>query len=314
VKVVARILITGAGGFVGGLLVERLAADGHGLVLAGRTTPASKHRFVPVGELGSRTGWREALEDCGTVIHLAAQTPQRGTPDDTYMEVNDRGTARLVEQAMAANVRTFVHLSSIFAVTGNSATGTIDETTPARPETVYGRSKLEAERHVAGFAGDDRKAIILRPPIVYGVGARGNWRLLQRLAASGLPLPFGAIRNRRTMIAADNLVDAIAAIASLPQDRLKPGAYVVSDAQSVSLREILVWLREGMGMPPRLMPAPRKALEFAMKAVGRRRMARSLLGDLQLDPSLFRDTFGWTPRVSPREGIVRSGAEFLAAR
>jgi UDP-glucose 4-epimerase len=310
--VVARILITGAGGFVGGLVVERLAAQGRDLVLAGRNPIATDHRFVAVGWIGARTDWREALNGCETVIHLAAQTPKRGVAQEAYHEVNGRGTARLVEQATTSGVQTFIHLSSIFAVTGNSAAGIIDEAAPARPETAYGRSKLAGERHVAAFAGEGRKAVILRPPIVYGAGARGNWRLLQRLAATGLPLPFGAVRNRRTLIAGEDLADAIAQIASHSYAEVKAGTYVVSDPQPVSLAEMLSWLREGMGIPPRLLPLPEGALELAMNAAGQARMARSLLGDLELDSSLFRATFHWSPKIPPRDGIMRSGAGFNA--
>ena len=176
--------------------------------------------------------------------------------------------------------------------------------------TPYGRSKLAAEGHMSLFEGPDRAAIVLRPPIVYGVGAQGNWRLLQRLAATGLPLPFGSIDNRRTLIAAENLAAAIFHVVSSPNRAVKSGTFMVSDSESASLREILTWLRKGMGMSPRLLPIPPATLTFLLRILGKERVAKSLLGNLQVDSSLFRNTFGWSPKIHPSEGIVRSGAAF----
>jgi UDP-glucose 4-epimerase len=309
-----RILVTGASGFVGGLLVRRLLDAGFALNLAGRAekTPAhqGESRYFAVGEIGSNTDWRAALQGCETVVHLAAQVPLPGIPDEAFDEVNDRGTARLVEQCAASEAKLLVLMSSVFAVTDNSAEAPIDEQTQPNPTTPYGRSKLASENHVKLFGGPGRCAIVLRPPIVYGAGAQGNWRLLQRLAASGVPLPFGAVRNRRTLIAAENLADAIFRLISLPPAELKSGAYMVSDKESVSLREILTWLRTGMAMSTRLLPVPPALLEFSLKALGRQKIAESLLGNLEVDSRLFRETFGWSPAVNPREGITRSGAGF----
>ena len=201
-------------------------------------------------------------------------------------------------------------MSSVFAVTDISAEAPIDEHTQPAPTTPYGRSKLASENHVKVFGGSGRCGIVLRPPVVYGTGAQGNWRLLQRLAASGVPLPFGAVSNRRTLVAAENLADAIVRLVSLPLAELKSGAYMISDNESVSLMEILTWLRTGMAMSPRLIPVPPALLELSLKAVGREKIAKSLLGNLEIDSRLFRETFGWSPAVHPREGITRAGAGF----
>jgi UDP-glucose 4-epimerase len=307
---IKRILVTGASGFVGGLLVQRLGDAGFALSLAGRTAKASSAgmRHFAVGEIGPLTEWRPALEDCDTVVHLAAQVPLPGVPDDAFSEVNDRGTARLVEQAEASGVKLFILMSSVFAVADNATEVPVSEKTRPTPTTPYGRSKLAAESHMHRFEGPGRSAIVLRPPIVYGSGAQGNWRLLQRLAATGLPLPFGSVNNRRTLIAAENLADAIFHVVS--SHGTGSGTYMVSDEQSVSLREIITWLRSGMGMAPRLLPVPPASLTFLLRALGREKIAKSLLGDLQVDSSLFRETFGWAPKVHPREGIIRSGAGF----
>lgn len=309
-----RILVTGASGFVGRLLVQRLLDAGFVLNLAGRTEktpmPGGENRYFAVGEIGSRTDWRAALQGCEAVMHLAAQVPLPGVPNQAFEEVNDRGTARLVEQCAASEAKLLILMSTVFAVADNSADAPIDEQTQPNPATPYGRSKLASESHLKLFRDSGRCGIILRPPIVYGEGAKGNWRLLQRLAASGLPLPFGAVRNRRTLIAAENLIDAIVRLISLPPSELKSGAYMVSDQESVSLTEILTWLHAGMAMSSRLLPVSPALLEFSLKALGKQNLAKSLLGNLEVDSTLFRETFGWSPAVHPREGIIRSGAGF----
>jgi UDP-glucose 4-epimerase len=306
-----RVLVTGASGFVGGLLVQRLLDAGFPLSLAGRAaqSPAAeaRGRYFAVGEVDSKTDWRPALADCDAVVHLAAQIPQPGVRDEAFEEVNDRGTARLLDQAEASGARLFVLMSSIAAAADNSAQAPVNERTGPNPTSPYGRSKLAAEGHMKRFEGPGRCGIVLRPPIVYGLRAPGNWRPLQRLAATGLPLPFGSVDNRRTLIAAENLADAIFHVVSSPETAGKSGTYMVSDDQSVSLREILTWLRSGMNMPPRLVRVPPASLTFLLGILGKEKIAKSLLGDLEVDSSLFRDTFGWAPKVQPREAIIRSG-------
>jgi UDP-glucose 4-epimerase len=314
VSVVKRVLVTGASGVVGSTLVTRLCEAGFALNLAGRAarTPAQEAhiRHFAVGQVGSQTDWRPALEDCEAVVHLAAQVPLPGVPDEVFIEVNDRGTARLVEQAAASDVKLFILVSSVFAVSGNSAEASVSERTRPAPTTPYGRSKLSAESHMGRFDGPARSGIVLRPPLIYGAGAQGNWRLLQRLAATRVPLPFGSIDNRRTLIAVENLADAIFRVVSLPQSDIKSGAYMVSDEEPVSLREILTWLRAGMGISPRLVPVPSALLTFLLGVIGKKNIAKSLLGNLEVDSSLFCASFGWSPKVHAREAIIRSGAGF----
>lgn len=308
-----RIAITGAGGFVGRHLAVHLAAEGRKLNLAVRTATswpiAGDVRFVAVGDIGAETDWTAALEDCEAIVHLAAKVPGSGAEDRAFEAVNDQGTARLVAQA--GNVRLLVLLSSVFAVTGRATTGPVNEDCHADPATPYGRSKLAAERQVASFGGH---SIVLRPPLVYGAGVRGNWRLLEWLAATGLPLPFGSVNNRRSLICIHNLVDAVAHLLSLRADGRISGTFMVADNEAVSLSQILRWLRAGMGVPERLWPMPKIVLETALLAMGRGAMAQSLLGDLEVDAARFRATFGWAPKLSAEDGIVQAGAAFMAGR
>ncbi|MDW6020963.1 NAD-dependent epimerase/dehydratase family protein [Mesorhizobium sp. BAC0120] len=310
-----RILVTGYSGFIGASLVQLLLDAGYRLNLAGRTVNAEHNqnrRYFAIGDIGPSTDWSRALEDCQAVVHLAAQVPASGVSDELVRKVNDLGTARLLEQASISGVKRFILMSSVFAVTDHSVDTVVDERLPPAPSNPYGRSKLAAEGHLLTFSGEGRRGIALRPPLVYGAAARGNWRLLQRLAASGIPLPFGGVCNRRTLIAVDNLTDALLKLISLPHDALRPGIYMISDSESVSLAEILCWLRHGMGLPQRLPPVPAVVLKAALKALNKEQAAKSLLGDLEVDSTLFRRTFDWAPKIDAKEAVTRSGAEFVS--
>jgi len=304
--VVTRVLVTGATGFVGRHLLARMGQGEDKIVTAGRRPPSGvdgSPDHVAIPEIGRQTDWRRALEGCDTVIHLAAQVPLRGIEQRTFDEVNDRGTEALVRQAREAGVSRFVLLSSVFAG-GPVISGSV-------PDTPYGRSKAAAEAHVAGFAGAGRLGVSLRPPLVYGEGAKGNWALLQRLAALPLPLPFGAVRNRRSVVSVANLADAIAALLRHPPAEQRSGVYVVSDGLAVALADMLSWLRRGMGRPPRLVAVPPALLRALLLPVGGR-VAESLLGDLEVDSASFREAFGWVPPYQTEASMLEAGAMHAA--
>lgn len=310
-----RILITGATGFVGRRLVEALRREGHSLVLAGRGNPPHAAdngvRSVTVGDIGPSTDWSEALGDCSVVIHLAGQTPARGIPDEAYSRINDQGTRRLAEQTSAAGVRLFVFMSSLHAVTAGSSEGTITDRTEARPSSAYGASKLAAEGHVERLDEAGITAISLRPPLVIGAEASGNWRLIQNLAASPLPLPVGALHKPRSIISVDSLVDAVVSVIGADGPG-RSGRFLVADPDPVSTADMVRLLRRGMGIAPRIFHLPEPMLTAGLAAVGRKALARSLFGHMEVDASRFRQTFGWSPRLSTTDGIVKSGWEFLA--
>ncbi|TWH28755.1 MULTISPECIES: NAD-dependent epimerase/dehydratase family protein [unclassified Aminobacter] len=312
-----RILITGASGYIGKALVSKLLPTGVGLTLALRrslphgTASGGQVNHVVVGDISDATDWSEALRDCGTVVHLAGQTPGRGVDDERFYVVNDKATSRLTEQAVASGVRVFVMMSSIAAVVGHAADSIITDDTYPVPTSAYGRSKLAAESHVAKFSLAGGIGVSLRPPMVYGAAAGGNWRLLQKLAASNLPLPFGAIRNQRAMISIDNLVDAILAVISTI-NTAPSGAFAVADSKHIGLAEMLRLLREGMKLPARLVSCPPSFLSASLQLIGKGAVVDSLLGDLVVDSSRFCETFSWMPAEDIRNGMRRAGAEYIA--
>lgn len=310
-----RILVTGASGFVGRRLLPQLLSSGRAITVATRDPAPSMHsdgavRFVSIPAIGSDTDWREALSACSMVIHLAAQVPGRGVDEKTFDEVNNRGTARLVEQAGASGVRSFIFMSSIFSLVDNAAKEPVNDFSSSVALSPYGLSKLAAEKHVAEFAGSGRRGVSLRPPLVYGSTAKGNWRMLLKLAASPLPLPFGAVRNRRSLVSVDNLADAICSAVNAGDDAAS-GNFAVSENIAVSLEQIASLLRAGMGRSGKLLPVPPKLLEIALKAVGRTSMATSLLGDLVVNSQRFQESYGWSPAVETPEGIRRAASLFI---
>ncbi|MHB2266569.1 NAD-dependent epimerase/dehydratase family protein [Aliihoeflea sp. PC F10.4] len=313
-----KILVTGATGLVGAELVRQLRAQHHTVSIATRRErrdpPDNDVSVHVIGAVDGNTDWRAALEGREAVVHLAGLLPSPGLPDDAFLNTNARGTDRLARQAAEAGVRTFVLASSIGAVTSSEAAAIIDDDTPPRPSTAYGRSKLEAEASVAAFAGDsERCGIVLRPPLVYGPRAGGSWGQLQRLASSKALLPFGQVHNRRTLVSAGNLASAFLT-AAISTSSERSGAYAVTDGQSVSLADIVAWLREGMGRRPGLLPVPPALMRAPLQLAGRSQIAGSLFGNLEIDGSRFCQTFGWSPVETPNEAIRRSGRDYIAIR
>jgi UDP-glucose 4-epimerase len=309
-----KILITGGTGFVGSNLAARLSHDGYPLTLARRASSVDNTgsaNSVLVADIGANTDWRPALDGCDVVVHLAAQVPAHSALTTDFDAINNAGTARLVEQSIEAGVTRFVFMSSVSTMVENSVEGKVDEKYAGRGSlTPYGLSKRAAEDHVAAFACEGRVGISLRPPLVYGANAKGRWGTLQRLAASWLPLPFGAVNNRRSLVAVENLADAVATVISVSRTKDVSGTYLVAESEGVSTCEIVTWLREGMGIPRLMLPVPVSSLRGLLKSIGYDVAAQSLLGDLVIDSTLFRTVFEWSPKVESKEAIRISGAQY----
>jgi UDP-glucose 4-epimerase len=310
-----RILVTGGTGFVGRRLVERLAHNGGDVTVACRTATdcaGSGARIVGVGEVGPTTNWAHALDGQDIVVHLAGAVPASGVSREKMIEVNDRGTARLALQCRQAGVGRLVSLSSILAMTGNSAGITVDDDAAPAPDSAYGASKLAGERHVEEYANYGGTGISLRPPLVYAAHARGNWASLQRLAASGLPLPFAGVNNRRSLISLESLVDAT--IAAITEPDAPSGSYCVEEGGAVSLAQIIGCLRRGMGTVPRLFSCPDMALRLLLRFAGYGPATPSLLGDLQVSGTRFKESFAWVAKQETVQGLTDCGSDLARSR
>ena len=313
------VLVTGAGGFVGGAVVRRLVADAVPVRAAlrrpGAVLPAAASTVV--GDIGPGTAWQTALRGVDTVVHCAARVHRLREDDDdplaAFRAVNRDGSIRLAEQAAEAGVRRFVFVSSI-GVNGAETFGTPFRAgdTP-RPHSPYAVSKHEAETALRRIGAETGLGIVvIRPPLVYGPEAPGNFATLLRAVHRGLPLPLGAIHNRRSFVALDNLVDLIAVAAR--HDAAPGRTFLVSDGEDLSTTELLRRIARALGRSTRLVPVPASWLRSAANLLGRRELGQRLCGSLEIDISATRQTLGWQPPVTVDEALVTLAQHYLASR
>jgi nucleoside-diphosphate-sugar epimerase len=292
------LLVTGATGFVGRALVERLRAEGRPFRAAMREHDSSYPEGVEIGEIGPETKWLPALTGIDTVVHLAGLAHIPGRPRGVataFHHVNAAGTANLAEQARKSGVRRFVLVSSVKAAADRSGRKALSEADPAEPGTPYGVSKLDAEISLRVIAGA-MQTVILRPPLVYGPGVRANFLTLLRLVDKGMILPLGSVHNQRSLIARANLVDAI--LTAVDIRSAAGGTFYVSDGAPLSTPELIRAIAAALGKPARLVPFPPILLKGAALLAGRGQTADSLLGSLAVDDSAFRACTGWRPPVT----------------
>lgn len=318
--------MTGASGFVGRHLCARLASsDGPVRAIVRREAGGWPAGVEPrlVADLLDRHALGAAVAGCDTLVHLAGRAhvlrDRAADPAAEFYRDNVEGTRAVFDAATAAGVRTFVLMSSVAAVAGPAA-GFLADAPLERPTTPYGESKLAAERFVRREAeARGLRAVVLRPPMVYGPGMKGNPLRLFRLVERGVPLPLGAVRNRRSALYVGNLVDAVAA--ALVEPRLAGGAHFVTDGEALSTPDFVRRSARALGRAARLVPFPPRALR-ALGAAGDR-LARllatpltsatvdSLTGTLVLDDAPFRELAGWHPRHSVDDALGRTAAWYL---
>jgi nucleoside-diphosphate-sugar epimerase len=319
-----RLLLTGAGGFLGRRLQARLLSLGRRVLAMQRVKPAepggSEHdglEILACGPIESITDFSRMLSGVDAVVHLAGRAhvlrENAADPEQAFMEVNARATARLARAAGDLGISRFVFISSI-AVNGHlTPDDPFTELAPPRPHNSYGRSKLAAEE--ALFEEHRRSGLpvtVLRPPLVYGPSPKGNFPRLLRLAASGIPLPLANLRNLRSFIYVDNLTDLITACL----DRPDPGyaVYLVSDNEDISTSGLIGTLRTMMGQRTKLFAFPQPVLRGAAAVIGAKKTFESLCGTLRIDPSKAMRELSWTPRFSLRQGLAATVDWYLSHR
>jgi UDP-glucose 4-epimerase len=299
---VSRILVTGASGFVGRALVNEFAAQGES-VRAAMRQPADVFpksvEVVAVSDLTRPVEWRALLKDVTTVIHLAGIAhSSTELAESVYDRVNRLATAELASAAHRGSIRQLVFVSSIRAQTGPAAGQILRETDSPHPTDAYGRSKLAAEDAVRA---SNVPFTILRPVLVYGSGVKGNMRRLLEVSRSPWPLPFGLFRQRRSLLARQNLVGAIRFVTRSPQTAGE--TYIVADPSPLTLGEIIAAMRTGQGRSPGLLPIPVTLIGLGLKATRRTDQWERLGNSLIVDPGKLLRT-GWRPTVETVAGLA----------
>lgn len=315
-----KIVLTGASGFLGKGIMNTLKVIGRHTVIGitrSTTVGASEAGFT-ISNIDSLTDWTDGLQGADVIIHTAARVHiMNDLPLDNlaeYRKVNVDGTINLANQAIKAKVKRFIFISSI-KVNGESTTGlpAFTEKDDSYPLDPYGISKMEAEEGLLKISQDtSMEIVIIRPPLVYGPGVKANFFSLMKLANTSIPLPFGAVRNARSMVYVGNLVDFIVKCVDHPAAANQ--VFLISDGDDVSLSELMRLLRLAMVKSICLIPVPASLFRAVGLIIGKSAVVERLVGSLQIDSSKAQELLNWQPPYTVEQGIKATVDEFLKSR
>ena len=315
-----KILITGASGFVGQSCAQALHAAQYDVRLAVRKS--SKLNLIPsdfekivVEELSSETQWEDALRGCNCVIHTAARVhilkEKSSNPFSEYRRVNVEGTINLAKQAIVAGVTRFIYISSIKVNGETSWVGApfrADDT--PNPKDEYSQSKYEAEEALKQLAIESGlEIVIIRPPLIYGPGVKGNFRTMLGWLQKGFPLPVTKMKNKRSFVGLSNLIDLIELCIDHP--KAVNEVFLVSDGHDLSTSELFSRIGENMDKPARLLFIPYGGLSFLLTLIGKKSMLDRLYGSLHVDIEKNERVLGWKPRRDFQEMLAETVHEYL---
>jgi len=304
-----KFMISGATGFVGKALCAELRRRGQSVSAAVRseTSWIENAKLIVVGAIDSETNWVDALHDADVVIHLAARVhvmrERAADPLAEFLKVNLHGTLNLARQAACSGVRRFVYVSTI-KVNGEqtSATQSFTELDEPSPQDFYSISKWQAEQALWRIGQETgMEIVVVRTPLVYGPGVKGNFAQMLAVATKHIPLPFASVHNRRSLIYLGNLVDALIACSTHP---VAAGhTYLVCDGEEISTPDLLRQLGNAMGCPAHLLPFPPSWLRTLGKLSGKSDQVERLLSSLQVDSGKIRHDLNWVPPYTLQQGL-----------
>ena len=308
-----KVLVTGATGFIGKALVQALAQQTFDVVAGVRrlSQPASEQQ-VKLGDLSSVTEYTDALQDVDVVIHLAARAhimhDTASDPLAEFRKVNTAATLNLAVQAAEAGVKRFIFISSIKVNGEQTAPNSpFQELVACPPSDPYALSKYEAEHGLMSLAHSSAmQVVIIRPPLVYGPGVKANFATLMNWLARGIPLPLGAIDNKRSLLSLDNLLSFIMLCITHPKAANE--IFLISDQEDVSTTELLQKILMALNKNTLLLPVPISLMRFAAMLLGKQDVADRLFTSLQVDSSKATDLLGWLPVTSMDEQLRKMTA------
>jgi len=310
-----RVMVTGASGFVGRHLCESLVKGGFSVKAAvRRESDQALAGNVVLLDLLDQTTVQHSLVDVDCVVHLAGRAhvlnDQVADPLAAFRQANVETTLALARAALAAGVGRFIFVSSI-GVNGNETVGqAFTEQSEVAPTADYAVSKLEAEQALGELlAGTGMQLVIVRPPLIYDAGAPGNFARLLSLVAKGLPLPFAALDNRRSLVSLNNLISFLTLV--ITHDKAAGQLFLIADGASVSTRQIVASLAIGMGRKARCFYMPKLLARLLLTALGRPGMYVQLFSSLEVSTSKARDLLGWMPVEEPEAALAEAGRKHV---
>ena len=313
------ILVTGANGFVGSALCQRLMTEQRSVRAVTRRRPSHSLETAPffIDAIDANTDWALALEGVRTVVHLAARVhvmrDRTKDPLAAFRTVNLAGTDRLAQQAARSGVKRFIYISSI-KVNGESTLPgqPFRPEHPPNPQDPYSVSKYEAEEALKRIAKKtDMEVVIIRPPLVYGAGVKGNFETMVKIVQKGWPLPFAWItENRRSLLGLDNFIDLIIRVIDHPVARNR--TFLVSDGEDLSTSDLLLRIGKALSTKVILMSVPPRLLDYGAHFFNQKSAYLRLCGSLQVDMTETRVALGWTPPLTVDEGLSRMLANAMS--
>ncbi|MBB4810274.1 nucleoside-diphosphate-sugar epimerase [Acinetobacter johnsonii] len=309
-----NILVTGVSGFVGQELIQHLyQMENFSLTVLSRrivnTLPQEIKQLI--GEDIFLLQWSDEID---VVIHLAGRAhilnEQTIDPLTEFRKVNVEGTLQLARQALDKKVKRFIFMSSIGVNGSVTSQEPFTEDALPQPHADYAVSKLEAEQELKKlFARSDTELVIIRPPLVYAAHAPGNFARLLKLVASDLPLPFAGTKNKRSFVALENLVDFIQTCIEHPNAANQ--TFLVADQTSISTRELVQYLKQGMGKPARFIYLPQPIMKLGAACIGKSKLYEQLFESLEVDTSKAQNLLGWKAPISTQQAMLKAGQDYL---